>query len=307
MKKHLLLIAPLLLTIVFATAQSSSRIAIAYHVDATYGLTASPITDVTATVKWKAVDGAKSYNLQYKEVLATAWTIVNVPSSTFILTELNPLTRYEYRVQVVTVFGTSNYSTTEMFNTTESLVCPSTFGLTAYPVTDVSATLKWKAITDAVSYNVQYREYNAASWTSMNTASASQEIAGLKSLTRYEFRIQVVASYGSSIFSEVSTFTTLASAVTYKTTNATNTTFTTSVYPNPAVNNTTVSYNSNEENNIRIKLIDITGKTIISTEYATVEGMNNYSLDLSSVTKGLYIVELTSGSNVIVKKLLVDK
>jgi hypothetical protein len=206
MKKHILLIAPLLIAIMFATAQTNSRIAIPSNGKPTAGLTVSPITDVTATVKWKAMSGAQSYNLQYKQVLASSWISINVSSTSFIITELLPLTRYEFRVQVVYTYGTSPFTSSELFNTIASVPCDPTFGLTANPVTDVSATLKWKAV-GAASYNLQYREYGAASWATISTTSTSQEVTNLKASTRYEFRVQVVCGSVSSSYCDASTFT----------------------------------------------------------------------------------------------------
>jgi hypothetical protein len=58
---------------------------------------------------------------------------------------------------------------------------------------------------------------------------------------------------------------------------------------------------------ITIRLYDITGKTINTNEYSTLKGFNNFTIDLSNINKGLYIVEINDGSNTIVKKLFIDK
>jgi len=327
MKKLILILTPLFYTVLMASAQSSAKSieyanqqTITFPCGETSGLTANPVTDVTATIKWKAVGGAKNYNLQYRVIGASTWITVSTTYTSYVLTELTELTRYEYRVQVVCAFGSSNYSTPSTFSTSATIACDATFGLTASPITDVSATLKWKAVSVAKSYDLQYRMMGAASWITVNTASTSYTVNDLTALTRYEFQVHVVCNNGFSSFT-TSTFTTTASgtgnnnnnnvpnanAKTIATNSNVNETIINSIYPNPAYNQTTVSYTSNMENVITIKLIDITGRTISSNEYNAANGLNNYTLDLSSLNKGLYIVELTSGSNVIVKKLFVDK
>ena len=89
--------------------------------------------------------------------------------------------------------------------------------------------------------------------------------------------------------------------------NETSTKFSTSLSPNPANNKATLSYSIDEDKIITVKLYDITGRMINSNEYASSTGLNNKTLDLNNVKKGLYIVELNDGSNVTTQKLVVDK
>jgi len=74
------------------------------------------------------------------------------------------------------------------------------------------------------------------------------------------------------------------------------------VYPNPAVDELTISYLTKTTGFYTVKIIDQTGrivKTIIT------EGSNEKStIDISSLSQGLYFVSLTTGDKVITKKLI---
>lgn len=68
-----------------------------------------------------------------------------------------------------------------------------------------------------------------------------------------------------------------------------------SIYPNPAVNNVTIMVDAEKANKHTMLLVtDITGKTVLNTRMAIAEGLNGYSLDVSSYATGTYIVNLVN-------------
>ena len=79
-------------------------------------------------------------------------------------------------------------------------------GLTAKPGKhDGEISLSWRAIFNARSYTIDSTTdpANADSWTHVGIAtSASKEVTGLKSGTRYWFRVAAVNSIGQSGWSE---------------------------------------------------------------------------------------------------------
>jgi hypothetical protein len=62
-------------------------------------LVATNIRGTSADFSWSAVVGASSYVLEYKPTTATSWITVNLSTTTFSLTGLNPLTAYDIRVK----------------------------------------------------------------------------------------------------------------------------------------------------------------------------------------------------------------
>ncbi len=79
------------------------------------------------------------------------------------------------------------------------------------------------------------------------------------------------------------------------------------LFPNPAKEQVTISCNLEHAVIAELKLIDITGKTLISELFTAKQGEINYTIDLNGVSKGLYFIEFTTeGQGRIVKKLMVE-
>jgi hypothetical protein len=93
------------------------------YCSAPMNLTSSLLTATGATLTWNGVDGATSYNVQYKLQSDTSWasaTTVAVTDTTYALTGLNSNTYYEARVQNNCGTSQSTYSNIVSFATLNS-------------------------------------------------------------------------------------------------------------------------------------------------------------------------------------------
>jgi len=72
-----------------------------------------------------------------------------------------------------------------------------------------------------------------------------------------------------------------------------------SIYPNPASEMVTIRME--EENNYQIQITTIDGRILTTSKMAGTYGV----MDISSFSKGVYLVRITSGTKAIVKKLIV--
>jgi len=78
-----------------------------------------------------------------------------------------------------------------------------------------------------------------------------------------------------------------------------------SVYPNPVVNETKISYSLNQTSNIRISVKDITGREIMMVENGMQSaGLYEKQVDLSALNPGIYMVEYAAGDKVYTSKLI---
>jgi hypothetical protein len=83
------------------------------------GLSATNITQTSATVNWGSVSGATSYNLQWKLSGASTWnTVTGISGTSYGLSGLTAGTTYNYQVQAVCGSTSGNYSTSSSFTTT---------------------------------------------------------------------------------------------------------------------------------------------------------------------------------------------
>ena len=74
-----------------------------------------------------------------------------------------------------------------------------------------------------------------------------------------------------------------------------------SVFPNPAQNELGIQIFSGGNENIVIEVFDVVGKKISSQSYLAAQGNNVFTLDISAVANGMYIL------NVITKNVVVNK
>lgn len=75
------------------------------------------------------------------------------------------------------------------------------------------------------------------------------------------------------------------------------------LYPNPAKDKVTVTLSQNILNTLKVSLVDIHGKTI---DMPKKTFNNTVEIDVSSLNAGLYFIQLSSGNNLIIEKLVVN-
>lgn len=79
------------------------------------------------------------------------------------------------------------------------------------------------------------------------------------------------------------------------------------VYPNPASTITNVSLNTETVKDIEIEVLDMIGKKVMTIyQGETSIGTNNYSVNTSNISKGVYFINIRSENNLISKKLILE-
>lgn len=68
------------------------------------------------------------------------------------------------------------------------------------------------------------------------------------------------------------------------------------VYPNPSKGDFTVSFDATVDENVTLNIVDYTGKIVYTSDLRSVTGENALQLNLSDLSEGIYIMEL-SGEN----------
>src|SRR6059058_4371534 len=80
------------------------------------------------------------------------------------------------------------------------------------------------------------------------------------------------------------------------------------VFPNPATDNTFIQYDSNSNEKIWLAITDIQGRIINRVELANACIVTQtYELNTSHYAPGMYFVELYSGKNKEIRKLVITK
>lgn len=75
--------------------------------------------------------------------------------------------------------------------------------------------------------------------------------------------------------------------------------------PNPAVENTTLSFSSPSAANISATVYDLAGRLVKTESFRCESGINAYNLNVKGLNSGIYIVALTNGEMTLKQKLAV--
>ncbi len=75
------------------------------------------------------------------------------------------------------------------------------------------------------------------------------------------------------------------------------------VYPNPASSFVNIEMNLNQESDVQLRLLDMSGKVVSAADYGTMNQSSVVELNTSGMTAGLYLVELTVNGQKITKRL----
>jgi hypothetical protein len=178
-------------------------------VDVAVNISTSP------TLTWNASIGAATYRLQVSTSNLFATTLFDdstITGTSQIMASLTTGTTYYWRVNAKNVAGTSAYSARSF-----TVIAPGTPTLVA-PVdsavnVSTSPTLIWNAVSGANSYRLQVSTSNTFATTVYDDStrtSTSQLISGLNVATTYYWRVNSKISSGTSAYSTVWRFTTIA-------------------------------------------------------------------------------------------------
>jgi PKD repeat protein len=76
------------------------------------------------------------------------------------------------------------------------------------------------------------------------------------------------------------------------------------IYPNPAVNTTSISLINSNSNTSQLNVLDITGKVILEMQ---VNGNELIEINTSELESGIYFIRISDGTNFSIEKLVINK
>jgi len=79
-----------------------------------------------------------------------------------------------------------------------------------------------------------------------------------------------------------------------------------SIFPNPASNYTEVKFNVAEPGNIKISLHNLLGEELFSENEGMVSGFISRTIQLGGLSKGVYLLKITSDKGSVAKKLIIN-
>lgn len=79
------------------------------------------------------------------------------------------------------------------------------------------------------------------------------------------------------------------------------------LFPNPSANSVQLTLNAKATETITIQVVDFSGKIVLEKKQQTSNGANNFELNLTQLSNGVYQVKVFNQSNVQVEKLIIQR
>ena len=77
------------------------------------------------------------------------------------------------------------------------------------------------------------------------------------------------------------------------------------VFPNPATDALNVNFNVSAQQNVEMRLVNVTGEAVYSNTLGDVSGSVNHRIDASNFAQGIYILNLTSVEGTVNRKVII--
>jgi hypothetical protein len=173
--------------------------------DVPENVTVTNILDEAATVNWDAVANGINYKAGWIETGQTTFNTMQTTSLSKVLTGLDPLTTYDYKMRAECPTGWSVWGGIDVFTTIQ---CDIPSNVDAINIGSTFAQTIWNAASAASSYEVRFRIKDSADpFTSKINAPNYKWLSNLTPLTAYEYQVRSLCA-GISDWSALAFFTT---------------------------------------------------------------------------------------------------
>jgi len=270
-------------------------------------IVASASGDNSIILSWDANASTNGTAINWRKVNTSVWNSVVSSNSFLLLSNLQACSNYEYDISGVCANGTiSNISPVNSVSTNCSQNSCNTSNTNGYShnSTPTSAFLVWD-INPNSTYELFYRKIGASTWFSYKTSYHFAILFNLDVCGDYEWYVEITCESpnNSTSTSNPNTFQTdcnkMASHENTSTASA-KTDQGIHIYPNPATNIISIDVQGNITlDDAYISIYHLNGKLVNKSKVTN----QNYQIDTSNFSKGLYLLEFSNGEIIQTEKL----
>jgi GEVED domain/Secretion system C-terminal sorting domain/Fibronectin type III domain len=265
------------------------------------GLHVDNITNTSARFSWTPDSTAASYNLRYKKLTETTWTIATINDTTITIPGLSALTDYDYACESVSSIGRSGYSATQTFTTAGGPLPVNGLDISAKRQGDHvivswttgseqnSARFDVERSDDGINF-IKIGQVQAAGFSTNLRSYLFTDIHVARSLLFY--RLRMVDVGGSYKLSPVRIVNKADMSIQDFL-----------LYPNPAISYVNIALSEAAAKELQVQVTNQLGQIVKTTRVST--GTQLIKLDISELPKGIYAVTIIGNEVVQVKKLII--
>ncbi len=269
------------------------------------------ITPNTAIANWASVGVGVTYFFEKRIVGTLAFDPgQTTTNSTFQMVGLTEDTNYEWHVRIICNAGQYSEWSALMSFTTLPVTCTyKPAGLYADNISFNQVTLNWTPFSPTpTNYYMSFRIVGATNWSAATGAGFLNNtiLTGLTPATNYEWRLRgrcgSASSYTYSLWSDTAYFSTSPTGLEDNLGSENKNVFT--LHPNPTKVSVTVTLYACTNCSYQLNVIDVLGNVVFTDKNKF--DYNSKTIDLSSLAKGIYQVQVLYNDEISNCKLVVQ-
>jgi hypothetical protein len=261
-----------------------------------FNLTVEIARATTAVLSWTTNGPADSYTVQYKRTTDANWSLpIRTEEQRITLVGLFNSTDYEVRVRANCVDGssTSDFALTN-FRTATTDDCRAPQNVRVSNVTRTSALVSWTLNPDAIQYFVSYKAATDPTFLTIVVAGNASEyqINNLMAGTNYQVRVRSVCGNGVETPEGELLTVPFRTASNREGQMAETPVADLRLYPNPTRGPVQLTFDAIRSGEAQVEILSLTGRTILRTRFEVSTGFNEWPIDLSQESAGLYLIRI---------------
>ena len=190
--------------------------------------------------------------------------------------------------------------------TQDTSSCPIPSNLSTTDITSSWAHLRWGVVAIAKRYVVRYRVTNADAWIIKTSKNNHMALQSLSPVTQYECEVKTVCQVEPEITSDWSSSFFFTTYLLKEAASEIISAFEFSIFPNPNNGTFELQGQTSIEQSLSIKVFDVSGKEVFSSEEEIVSGTFKKQIDLNNLASGMYTVRVIHDNTIETKRILVE-
>ena len=173
----------------------------------------SNITMTSTDINWQPVTGAIGYQVEYKKLYTSVWTIAKTTTASLMLSNLPILDTFQVRISTICNDGMSAASPITGFRTLNNLKCTNEQTPSVSAIANTSARVNWVTVPGATNYLFEYRVSQSPTWKNEILSKPSLSLNNLIGGQIYEVRVSATCTNITGESSPQLSFITLSNGV----------------------------------------------------------------------------------------------